>query len=628
MSGLVETPPLLPEGTDALGPFVDAGVLHEADVQVAGAVARTVPGTTDDVLLATALCVRALRLGHVCVQTDRVAATVTADSNDDDPDSIARLEALPWPDPAAWAASLRSSAAVTTRDPVTGVAATDDGERLLCPLVFDGERVYLERYWRYERQVGSILTERAVGSGVGSTGPPDNASVAAVLDRFFADDDPTGPDLQRRAAGVALTKRITVLAGGPGTGKTHTLARILAASEQLALEHDRSLEVALAAPTGKAAARMSEAVHQAVAEADMPPELTGPLLANEATTIHRLLGYRDGISFRHDGANPLPHDVVVIDETSMVALPLMARLLGALRPEARLVLVGDPFQLASVEAGAVLGDVVGPATLGPDIADGPLTDNVVVLERVHRFAADSAIAALADAVRVGDADQAIRILRDPQQAEVGWTEATDAAGVRRLRDAVAADAAGVVEAALAGDARVALEAASETKVICGTRFGPLGSYAWQDHLERRLPSMVEGMDTGRSFYIGRPLIITRNDYVTGVFNGDIGVVVSENGRPTVALPGPEGTRLLLPSQLDSIETWWAMTIHKSQGSEFDHAVVSLPPAESRVLTRELLYTAVTRGKQQVTVVADEAAIRKAIATPVARASGLQPRLWP
>ena len=647
------TAPLLVDDTGVLAPYVEAGIFREADIQVAGAIARAVPGTSDAVLLAAALCVRALQLGHVCVDLDRVATTVVArdvvEGSPPNPaaDPSTSVEELPWPDPAEWAEGLRASEAVAVRDPSSGDTVDDLDPTVIRPLVFDGERVYLERYWRYERQVGDLLlaagaasNDRAGQAGVlpdaietrTSNGTPDAdeglAAMDAVLDRFFGPDDGDDPDLQRLGARVALDRRVTVLAGGPGTGKTHTVARMLAAAHQLALDAGRPIEVALAAPTGKAAARMTQAVQHAVAVADLPPDVAEPLLADEAVTIHRLLGYRDGISFRHDASNPLPHDLVVIDETSMVALPLMARLLDALRPGARLVLVGDPFQLASVEAGAVLGDVVGPAARATADVEGPLADNIVVLQRVHRFAADSAIADLADAVREGDADRALDVLRDPAASDVAWVEPHNSKALARLRATVTQNAVGVVEASRAGDQATALHLTSEVKVLAGTRFGPLGSHGWSDQVERRLPRLVEGLDTRRRWYIGRPVIITHNDYVNRVFNGDTGVVVDSAGRATVAMQGAEGLRTLLPSQLGAVETWWAMTIHKSQGSEFDHAIVSLPGAQSRVLTNELLYTGLTRAREQVTVVADEAALRTAIASPVARASGLGSRLWP
>ncbi|MBT5569266.1 MAG: ATP-binding domain-containing protein, partial [Acidimicrobiaceae bacterium] len=288
---------------------------------------------------------------------------------------------------------------------------------------------------------------------------------------------------------------------------------------------------------------------------------------------------------------------------------------------------GDPFQLASVEAGAVLGDVVGPATDLDAAPDGPLADSIVVLQQVHRFAVDSAIAALADAVRSSDADRAIDVLGDDGSNDVQWIDPTDHKALGQLRRMVVSGAAEVAQAAREGEAGDALDRAMDLKVLCGTRFGPLGSYAWRDHLEHQLPKLVHGLSTDRSYYVGRPVIITSNDYVTGVFNGDTGIVIQDDGRTVVAMPGPNGIRLVLPSQLAAVETWWAMTIHKSQGSEFTHAVVSLPDARSRVLTRELLYTGITRGKDQVTVVATEAALRRAIDNPVARASGLRARLW-
>ena len=623
--------PVLPVGTAALAPFVAAGILHEAGVQVAGAVARAVSGTSAEVLLATALCVRALEFGHVCVVLNDVAGTVAVEAQDNqtgpgnNAEPTAAIDDLPWPDPAGWAEALRSSDAVTVRDPDSGDATGPVDEGLIRPLVFDGERVYLERYWRYERQVGDLLLKQSDAHPHATEA--EEAAIDTVLDQFFGPQNQDQPDLQRLGARVALTRRVAVLAGGPGTGKTHTVARILAALHQLAIDDSRPLQVALAAPTGKAAARMTEAVHQAVASADMPEASSQPLLANEAGTIHRLLGYRDGISFRHDRTNPLPHDVVVIDETSMVALPLMARLLEALRPDARVVLVGDPFQLASVEAGTVLGDIVGPATDLNATPDGPLADNIVVLQRIHRFAADSAIAALADAVRSGDADWAIEILSDSGSDDVQWIEPADRKAFGQLRHMVVSGAAEVARAASVGDAGDALDRAADLKVLCGTRFGPLGSYAWRDHLEHQLPKLVHGLSTDRGYYVGRPVIITRNDYITGVFNGDTGIVIRDDERTVVAMLGPDGIRLVPPSQLTAVETWWAMTIHKSQGSEFTHAVVSLPDARSRVLTRELLYTGITRGKDKVTLLATEAALRRAIDNPVARASGLRARLW-
>ncbi|MCB1250855.1 MAG: exodeoxyribonuclease V subunit alpha [Acidimicrobiales bacterium] len=613
--------PLLAEATAHLEPFVVAGVVDAAGVHLAATLARLVPGTPDEVLLAAAVTVRALQLGHVCVELDR-AHEIGIDPDRDPaalPDGVDPLPAVAWPEPDDWVTILAAADAVAVHDPTTGAAiGSDTAPDRLRPLVLAGRRLYLERYWRYERTVGDALLAR--GTPTDGDGPAD-AVVDAALDATFG-PAPADGDAQRQAARVALRSRLAVLAGGPGTGKTYTVARFLAAVHHVAQAEGRPVQVALVAPTGKAAARLSEAVHAAVAEAGLPDAVVEPVLGTEAGTIHRLLGYAGGIRFRHDHDDPLPHDVVVVDETSMVALPLMARLLDALRPNAQVVLVGDPYQLASVEAGAVLGDVVGG-----EPRRGPLAGQVVVLDRVHRFAADSTIAAFADAVRLGDADAAEALLAADHD-DLRWIHPDDTVALDALRADVEADARAVVEAAMAGDAEAGLALAGARKVLCATRFGPLGSFAWRDRIERSLEQRLPGLIPGTRWYVGRPVIVTRNDYLTGVFNGDTGLVVDVDGRPSVALPTASGVRHLAPAQLANVDTWWAMTIHKSQGSEFDHAVVALPSVDSPILTRELLYTAVTRGRHQVSVVATAEALRHAIAHPVARASGLGARLWP
>jgi exodeoxyribonuclease V alpha subunit len=433
-------------------------------------------------------------------------------------------------------------------------------------------------------------------------------------------------DRQRLAAEAALTRRLVVLAGGPGTGKTRTVARLLAAAHDAAARAGTRLDVALAAPTGKAAARMTEAVHHEVAVAMLADDLAASLLATEATTIHRLLGRTSGVEFRHDRANPLAADIVVVDEASMVSLPLMARLLDAVRPDARLVLVGDPYQLASIEAGAVLGDVAGGTAVARP-RTGALVDSVIVLERVHRFGADSTIAALATAIRDGDADAALALLQAGRD-DVRWIRPDDRASLAQLERTVRDASVAVVRAALDGDEQAGLAAAADLKVLAATRRGPGGTYDWRERIERAVGRAEPRAKIGWRYYTGRPVIITRNDYLNGLMNGDTGLVVQHDGEAQVVFPAGEGPRWFHPSQLSAVETWWSMTIHKSQGSEYRHAVVSLPAAPSPILTRELLYTAVTRAKQQVTLVASEEAVRAAIGRPVSRASGLLDRLWP
>ena len=494
---------------------------------------------------------------------------------------------------------------------------------LTVPLVFDGTRLYLERYWRFEQRVADDLLRRAEAPGGIFAA---SAALDEVLDGLFGPDDAAVPDRQRQAATAALTRRLAVVAGGPGTGKTRTIARLLVAARRPRGAEGRSLEVALAAPTGKASARMTEAVHHEVEVAQPNAEVAAAIHATEASTLHRLLGGSPTGRFRHDRHNPLPHDLVIVDETSMVSLPLMARLLDAVRPDATVVLVGDPFQLASIEAGAVLGEIVGPATTGP--ATGPLAPSVVLLDRVHRFGADSAIAALADAIRTGAADAALAVLHDAQAGEVAWVDADDEPGVAQLQREAADAATDVVRAAQAGHAEQGLDLATDLKILCATRHGRLGVYRWTDRIEdltgprapRCRASAAGGTSGARSW---SPATTTRTACSTATSAWWSRRTDAAQWRSPAVLR----FRTLAPAQLADIETWWAMTIHKSQGSEFGRIVVTLPPPPSPILTRELLYTAVTRAKEHVTIVASEASLRAAITRPVARASGLGARLW-
>jgi exodeoxyribonuclease V alpha subunit len=587
--------PLLGADTAVLGPFVAAGVLDAASVHVAATIARAAGGIHPEVLLAVALTARAPQHGHVCMVPADVARSVTVDERaaGEPTVDVPVADALAWPEVGGWIERIVTSPAVRSE------TASADGE--LTPLVWDGERLYLERYWRHEQSVARALADRTAGAVTGLFGPgPD---LDDLLDRHFA---PDRDDAQRRAGALALTRRLAVIAGGPGTGKTRTVARLVTVARELADRSGRNVEIALTAPTGKAAARMSEAIaHE-----------------TEAITVHRLLGAMGGLRFRHDRRNPLPHDLVVVDEASMVSLPLMARLLEALRPHAGLVLVGDPDQLASIEAGAVLGEITGAAHAEP------VAGHVVTLDRVHRFDAGSDIAMLADAVRSGDADAVMAALHDGVAPAVRWVEPSDEVARAEVEAALAADAAQVVRAARAGEAHRAVDLLPASKVLTATRHGLLGAYRWRSRIEALVAELVPGADLTRRWYVGRPVLVTRNDPLNRLVNGDVGLVVAGE-RPQVLFPGPGGElRSFAPSQLADIETWWSMTIHKSQGSEFERVVISLPEPPSPVLSRELLYTAVTRAEQQVTIVASEASIREAVEHRVARASGLGARLRP
>jgi exodeoxyribonuclease V alpha subunit len=579
--------PRLAKGADGLlRTFNEAGVLDVSDVHVARRLC-TLTGEEDPlVALAVAFVVRAVRGGSVCVDLASVA----------DPE----LEDLPWPEPDAWEAAVTASALVSADRPVLRLLSSDD-VRLL----------YLDRYWREEEQVHADL----VGRPAGADGP-DEAWLTTALDRVFPAE---GYDEQRAAARVALTQATTVLTGGPGTGKTTTVAALLAlCAEQAELAGDPPLRIALAAPTGKAAARLQQAVEQEVA--GLPAADQARLAGVRAVTLHRLLGARPDTTsrFRHHRDNRLPHDVVVVDETSMVSLTMMARLLEAVRGGSRLILVGDPFQLASVEAGAVLADLV-------EAVQEKTRIGVAALVTSHRFG--RSIGGLAEAVRRGDADEAVALLEAGGDHMAMLDVPDPAAAVRGL---VAPHALEVLRTAERGEALRALELLEQKRLLCAHREGPHGVRHWNAQVERWL-----GEDTGEpiwsTWYAGRPLLVTANDYGLGIYNGDVGVAVRPpSGSPhralRAAIDASTGLLDLATSRVAQVETMHALTIHKSQGSQADEIVVVLPPPESRLLTRELFYTAITRARQRVVVVGSPLDVLAAIDRRAVRATGLRQRL--
>lgn len=639
--------------TGALAAFNRAGVLGAADVHAAGTLGRLLSDDQPDVLLAAALAVRAPRLGHVFVDLATIAGTATVEA-----ETPVDLATLPWPEPQAWVSDVAASPLVaagedapTSASAAGAAAAGADAVDAARPLRLVDTRLYLDRYWREERRIAADLT--ALADGPASGVDPD--VLRAGVARLFPDDERDGA--QALAAAAAVLRRFSVVAGGPGTGKTTTVARILALLlEQAAAGGAAAPLIALAAPTGKAAARLEEAVHAQAAELDVAGGIAASLLDAAAVTLHRLLGWRpDSRSrFRHHRGNRLPHDVIVVDETSMVSLTLMGRLVEAVRPGARLILVGDPGQLTSVEAGAVLGDVVGPAADGPRLttqarsaleaavgrpvvtgAPGPaggVGDGIVVLDRTHRFG--GAIAELATAIRSADGDAVVDVLRAGTD-DVTWLDldpaAADAAALAPVRLAAVAAGRTVLAAARAGDASAALAALGAFRVLCAHRRGPHGAARWLAAVEAWLAAADPGFDPRAPWYVGRPLLVTENDYGLQLFNGDTGVVVADEsagpGEVSAAFERRGRALTFSPSRLSAVDTVYAMTVHKSQGSQFGTAAVLLPGADSPVLTRELLYTAVTRASDRLIVAGPEATIRRAVSRPAARASALRGRLW-
>jgi exodeoxyribonuclease V alpha subunit len=514
------------------------------------------------------------------------------------------------------------------------------------PLILDEEnRLYLYRYWEYERKLAdgllSLASERPGGL--------DFVRVKDGISRLFRNSTESGSDWQKIAAASALWSRLCVISGGPGTGKTTTVVKLLA----LLLEQgqEERLRIALAAPTGKAAARLRESIRRAKGLLQDATDVCD-LIPDDVSTLHRLLGVLPGSSrFRHSGENPLPYDIVVIDEASMVALPLMAKLVQALPHNARLVLLGDRDQLASVEPGAVLGDISSTGrsprfspgfrhylaeVTGCSLEDAGtagelpvLVDSLVVLRKNYRFDFGSAIGIVSRAINQGDQVAVLDALRDESKGELQRRDLPTAGTLpSALESAVLAgyrDYLGSKDCAAK-----ALAAFDRLRVLCAVRGGSYGVLA----LNRAIEGLLAAhrlISPETDWYCGRPVMVTVNDYALRLFNGDVGIALpdpEQNGSLAVFFPAEDGgVRKISPLRLPAHETVFAMTVHKSQGSEFDRVLLVIPPADSLVLTREILYTGITRAKYSVEIWCGEDLLAAAVTRRIERRSGLRNILW-
>ncbi|MCF8610457.1 exodeoxyribonuclease V subunit alpha [Gordonia sp. HY285] len=607
-----------------LASFNAAGVLTASDVHVARRVAA-LSGTTvaDDVLLATALAVRAVRTGSTCVQLDRITETI-ADRGDDE------ARALPWPPVDRMVRALAASELVTG-------APTGPLQPLALAESADGPLLYLRKYFRQEQSVRRILDARASGRP-----EVDAAAVGGAIEASFGATEDSGYDRQRAAAALAATSWTTVLAGGPGTGKTYTVARILAMMETLLGDDVR---IGLCAPTGRAAAQLQTVIgeySQTHRRLHSDPK---------AVTVHRLLGSRPDGTFVRGAGNRLPFDVVVVDETSMLPVTMMCRLLESLRSDTRLILVGDPHQLVSVEAGAVLADLVDRGVEVTEAAelsaafreaasidDGDFTDSertalahgVITLRRGHRFG--NRIGDVAEAVNAGDADRVLELVAGERRAGDGepgddpTVTLVDPADIDGVRSSLVGWARDLRAAARTGDAAAAVAALRSHRVLCAHRDGRFGVAGWSRRILGWTTEELGGVSSNGDWYAGEPLLVTANDRAQGVYNGDSGVVIADGDSLAAVFERGDDVKKLHPSQLGDVVPVYAMTIHRSQGSQFSEVTVVLPPADAELLTRELLYTAITRARDRVRIVGTPDALRAAVGRRVARASGLRTQL--
>jgi exodeoxyribonuclease V alpha subunit len=640
--------------------------------RLSGAFARFVGSLGDSsppLMLACLLLSELEGRGHSCLLLSELARDPSAMLGwHEDAWQGLRNAASPLPaDAEGWRALLASCA------PVWPVGAADRQQ----PLVLDGERLYLRRYWRDETMVASAVRARAAaGDAMGELAAarqpvPEAAEVRRWLDQLFEHAPRGGTDWQKIACAVAMRGRLGIITGGPGTGKTYTVARLLALLFATAGPRQDGLRIALAAPTGKAAARLKQSIDQAL---DNLADRVGAALPlrqlaarmGAARTLHSLLGARpDTRAFQHHAGNPLDVDVLIVDEASMIHLEMMASLLAALPETATLILLGDKDQLASVEAGAVLGDLCHSAQAGGYSADtlayvhaatgqqippefsgqaGPIAQQTVMLRESRRFGGP--IGALALAVNAGDAAGVLEVLRARTVTQGGqpveWLDPAQPVDVLQLALSGRPDAGGGYQQYLKSIKAAPPSFADDQehhawvlkvlrefeafRILCAVREGEWGVSGLNEAIEQRLQA-VGLIRRGGEWYVGRPVMVTRNDYATGVFNGDIGLTLPDPSRPgalRVYFSEGDAIRSVLATRLRNVETAFAMTVHKSQGSEFRHTVLALPRDGGGVLARELIYTGITRARDFFTLLTPNAQVLlEAIGQRTQRASGLR-----
>ena len=555
---------------DTIKHLRDFDIFSDLDVHFATFITELSDNKKDELLLLGAvLASHFTSLGSSCVDLKRLAEDKFFPLQ-----SEAGIKSLSCPNLSQWLAALQKSSVVGQPGDYT-------------PLILDKHRLYLYRYWDYEKQLVTQILARCHQKTINV----NHNILKAGLSRLF----PLQTDQQSVAAKTAVLHNFCIISGGPGTGKTSTVVKIIT----LLLEQNPNLRIALAAPTGKAAARLQETVKQ------------------ETFTIHRLLGSKpNSHHFQSHADNRLLYDVVIIDEASMVDLALMAKLAQSIPKSARWILLGDKDQLASVEAGTVLGDICEATRL---------KRNVIFLDKNYRFGKQSGIWALAQTVKQGKADKALSILKSKQYPDVNWhsISSSDYLPVPLIEQIVLNFSRSLREK----QPEKLLELFEKKRILCAMRRGPYGVEAVNHKIEDELRR--KGLIRVNSrWYHGCPIMITRNDYQLQLFNGDVGIILKgDNYKLQAFFPSPDGKiRAFWPNRLPEHETVYAMTIHKSQGSEFEQVLILLPDQFSPVLSRELIYTGITRAKKYVSIWGTEQVFKAAVLQKIARSSGLREQL--
>lgn len=597
-----------------------------------------------ETILAALLVSRTTMSGNVCLYLPAIASTPLKDAIADTESKYTLPELDIWID-------------ILQNSPAVGKA--DD----FAPMILDSSgRLYLQRYWYYENLLFNNIKNRTI-----QISSQLFYDISYILDKLFPSNGESDlsvqPDWQKVAAAASILNNFTVISGGPGTGKTTTIAKILIALCYINAQNRQKISAAITAPTGKAAARLMESINSAVSKsADEILSISDlarfkDAIPTEAHTIHRLLGYRkNSVFFRHNRENPLPYDLVIVDESSMADLPLMAKLFDAVPLTAKIILLGDNNQLSSVESGAVLGDICsGDEGFTQDFSDKikamgddlilddvqvkqelpSIANSIVMLKKSFRFDENSGIGALSAMVNNGKSKEAVELLVSGQYSDITFVRINRSD--IQSQDNYIKDIRSLIEFAAieeyeksfqASTPEEAFELLKRFRILTPIRKGIGGVEDINRYVDSLARTDKNALTKKRGvFYAGLPVIIKRNDYGMGLYNGDIGIFLKDKDGLRVFFQGQHGFRKFMPGRLAEYEIAYALTVHKSQGSEFDKVLFVIPDSKSPLLTREMLYTGITRAKKKIIIAASKDTILHMINNPIKRYSGLTEALW-